>query len=124
LLKINDTFSLYTNFLDFIISNQGEYYSTLLMSMITFNILLSCRFRILENIFSGLDKVYIVHKYTGYFIMLLLILHNILIKSTHEDSIAKEIANPLFYTFLFLIFISALPHIPYLNKILNIPYNV
>jgi len=92
--------------------------------MMAFNILLSCRLRILENLFSGLDKVYVVHKYTGYFILTLLILHNVLIKSTHDNSLAKEIANPIFYIFLFLIFISALPHIPYLNKVLNIPYHV
>lgn len=128
-LSLNDIFGLYTNFWDFILSKQGEFYSTILMTMITFNIILSCRFSIFEKIFSGLDKVYVVHKYIGYFIVLLIILHNSLI---HESRIhltgfftfAKDVTGPLFWLFLIVIFISALPHIPVVNKILKIPYHI
>lgn len=129
ILANNDTFGLYDSFLSFIIKNQGEFYSTLLMFMLCFNILLATRLKFLENIFSGLDKVYVVHKYTGYFSILLLILHDNLIHESRFQgfgffSFAKDIANPLFYAFLISIFISALPNIPYINKILNIPYHI
>ena len=128
-LLSNDTFGLYDTFSNFIIQNQGEFYSTLLMFMFGFNILLSARLSFFESIFSGLDKVYIVHKYTGYFSILLLLLHNALIQSSRIHitgffSFAKDIANPLLYAFLISIFISALPNIPYINKILNIPYHI
>ncbi|MFO0743583.1 MAG: hypothetical protein U0469_00845 [Candidatus Paceibacterota bacterium] len=109
---------LYTSFWDFLINNQGEYYATLLMIMIAFNIILSCRLSFFENIFSGLDKVYVVHKYNAYFIVLLLLLHNTFIRGSriHPDGFfifAKDIANPLLWAFFLAIFVSALPHIPF-----------
>ena len=127
-LASNDIYGLYPSYASFIIDNQGEFYSTLLMFMLSFNILLSARLRFFENIFSGLDKVYVVHKYTGYFTILLLILHNALIEGFSFVSgfftFARDIANPLLYAFLIAIFISALPNIPYINKILKIPYHI
>ena len=129
LLSINDTYGLYTNFWDFLKNNQGEYYSTLLMGMIAFNIILSCRFYFFEKIFSGLDKVYVVHKYTGYFTIVLLLLHDAFIRGSRMHvtgffSFAKDVANPLLWAFLISVFISALPHIPVVNKILKIPYHI
>ena len=128
-LALGDTFGLYTNFWNFILDNRGEFYSTLLMSMIAFNILLSCRFYFFERIFSGLDKVYMVHKYTGYFIVLLLILHDALIRGSRSHitgffSFAKDVANPLLWLFLIAILVSALPHIPVVNKLFKIPYHI
>lgn len=130
ILKQNDIFGLYNSgFLDFLIRRQGEFYSTLLMLLSAFNILLATRAKFLEKIFSGLDKVYIAHKYSGYLILVLLFLHFFLIKGS---GIAGEgffkyslwIANPLFYTFLASIFISALPNIPVVKKVLNVPYHI
>ncbi|MDQ1281756.1 MAG: hypothetical protein QG630_107 [Patescibacteria group bacterium] len=128
-LKRDDIFGLYTNFFDFIIDNQGEFYSTLMMRLISFNISLACRFKYAEYLFSGLDKIYVIHKYTGYLVLLLVILHSNLITSTRFDytgffSFSKEIANPLMYALIASILISGLPHIPYVKKILNIPYNI
>lgn len=129
ILASNDIFGLYPSYISFIIQNQGEFYATLLMFMLSFNILLSARLKFFENIFSGLDKVYVVHKYTGYFAIILLLLHNWLIRGSRLQitgffSFAKEISSPLLYAFLISIFISALPHIPYLNKLLKIPYHI
>lgn len=128
-LAVNDIYGFYTGFWSFVSDNSGEYFATLLMFLLTFNILLSCRFRFLENIFSGLDKVYVAHKYSAYFIFILIILHNTFINGarTHYTgffSFAKDIANPLMWAFFISIFISALPHIPIVKKIFNIPYNI
>lgn len=129
ILKQNDIFGLYRNgFFNFILDRQGEYYGSLMMMLITFNILLATRVRFLEKIFSGLDKVYLVHKYTGYLTFILLLLHFFLVKggniSTGFFKYSLWIANPLFYTFLASIFISALPNIPVIKKVLNIPYHI
>lgn len=128
-LKRSDSFGLYTNFFDFIIDKQGEFYATLMMRLICFNISLACRFKYAEKLFSGLDKVYVIHKYTGYLVLLLVILHSNLIpesmfQNTGFFSLAKEIANPLMYTLIGSILLSALPHIPFVKKILNIPYHI
>lgn len=128
-LSINDIYGYYTGFWSFIYNNQGEYYATILMTFISLNILLSTRLKFIEKIFSGLDKVYVVHKYLAYFIFLLIILHNALIYSSHTFytgffTFAKNIANPLMYLFFALIIISALPHIPFIKKIFNIPYHI
>jgi predicted ferric reductase len=128
-LAKEDIFGYYDNFFRFIIEKQGEYYATLLMTLISFNILLATRIKLLEKIFSGLDKVYVAHKYSAYFIFLLIILHNTLINSSRGQisgffSLAKDIANPLMLAFFILIIISALPHIPVVKKIFNIPYHI
>ena len=128
-LKRADSFGLYTNFFDFVIDKQGEFYATLMMRLISFNISLSCRFKYAENLFSGLDKVYVIHKYTGYLVLLLVILHSNLIsesmfQNTGFFSLAKEIANPLMYALIGSILLSALPHIPFVKNILNIPYHI
>ena len=48
-LASNDIYGLYPSYASFIIDNQGEFYSTLLMFMLSFNILLSARLRFFEN---------------------------------------------------------------------------
>ncbi len=128
-LKRDDVFGIYTNFFDFIVDKQGEFYGTLMMRLISFNISLACRFRYAEYLFSGLDKIYVIHKYTGYLVLLLVVLHSNFIDSSRIDysgffSLSKEVANPLMYVLIFSILISALPHIPYVKKIFNIPYNI
>lgn len=128
-LAINDIYGFYTGFLDFIISKQGEFYATLLMTLLSFNILLAARFKFLENIFSGLDKVYVAHKYSAYFIFIFIILHDTFIHGSRSHtagffSLSKEVANPLMWLFFISIFLSALPYIPFVKKIFNIPYNV
>lgn len=128
-LKMNDTFGLYSNFLDFMIDHQGEFYGTLMMRLISFNISLACRFKFAEKIFSGLDKVYLIHKYTGYLVIFLVLMHSSFIKeggSYHLGffSLAKEVANPLMWALIGSIIISALPHIPFIKNILNIPYHI
>ena len=128
-LALEDIFGYYDSFPRFIIEKQGEYYATLLMTLISFNILLATRGKILEKIFSGLDKVYVAHKYSAYFIFLLIILHNSLIFGSRSHiggffSLAKEVANPLMYSFFLLIILSALPHIPFIKNIIKVPYHI
>lgn len=128
-LKRADSFGLYSSFVDFMIDHQGEFYATLMMRLISFNISLACRFKFAEKLFYGLDKVYVIHKYTGYLVLLLVILHSNLIHSARFEysgffAFSKEVANPLMWALIASIFISALPHIPYFKKILNIPYNI
>lgn len=129
LSKRDDVFRIYTNFFDFIVDKQGEFYGTLMMRLISFNISLACRFKYAEYLFSGLDKIYVIHKYTGYLVLLLVVLHSNFIDSSRIDysgffSFSKEVANPLMYALIVSILLSALPHIPYVKKILNIPYNI
>jgi predicted ferric reductase len=99
------------------------------MTLISLNILLATRVRFVENIFSGLDKVYVAHKYSAYFIFILIILHNTLIQGSRMRysgffSLAKEVANPLMWAFFALIIISTLPHIQFIKKVFNIPYHI
>lgn len=128
-LAAGDIYGYYTGFMTFIFDKQGEFYSTLLMTLLSFNILLAARFKFLENIFSGLDKVYVAHKYSAYLIFILIILHNTLIPESRNHYsgfffLAKEVAGPLMFSFFALIILSALPHIPFVKKFLNIPYHI
>ncbi len=118
-----------TSFIDFMIHHQGEFYATLMMRLISFNISLACRFKYAEKLFYGLDKAYLIHKYTGYLVFFLVLMHNATIISYTNNyigffSLSKEVANPMFYALLLSIVASALPHIPFVKKYLNIPYHI
>ncbi len=128
-LSIDNPFIYNNSFFIFLLNNQGEFYSTILMTLISFNILLATRIKFLEKIFSGLDKVYLAHKYSAYFIFILIILHISFI--SESESIltgffifSRDIADTLKSLFFALIIISALPNIPIVNKIFNIPYHI
>lgn len=91
------------------------------------NLLLAARFKLIEPLFGGLDRVYRVHKYLGISVIGLLLIHYF-IKPNFEglklgaraDELAFNIGTYAFYAILILLtlsWIKRLPRVPY-----EIPY--
>jgi predicted ferric reductase len=89
---------LYTSFWDFLINNQGEYYATLLMIMIAFNIILSCRLSFFKNI---LKIPYHIWKYGHRFMVLLFLIgiyHSVGVKTF-------TFSNPTLSIYMYIVYI-------------------
>ncbi len=59
-----------------------------------FNFILSTRAKFLENIFMGLDKLYISHRLTGIFALIFLIQHPLLLLLRYQDKFISLILPP------------------------------
>jgi len=66
-------------------------------ALMTFNLVLATRFTIISNFFNGLDKVYFVHKFNGYLILVFTFLH--FVKSgtlNNQLGVASKLASDTF----------------------------
>lgn len=102
----------------------GEVFSSWVVTVFAFNFLMATRARWVENIFGGLDKMYLIHRRSGVIAVFLLLAHFIVVP---RDLIAFNVGKPLgFYAFVLIligVIISAAPifkkKIPY-HKWINI----
>jgi len=81
----------------------GEVFSSWVVTVFAANFLMATRARWVENIFGGLDKMYMIHRRAGIIAVVLLILHFIVVPKYPVFSIGK----PLGFISLILILIGA-----------------
>lgn len=97
----------------------GEVFSSWVVTVFAFNFLMSTRARWVENIFGGLDKMYLIHRRSGVIAVFLLLAHFIVVP---RDLIAFNAGKPLgFYAFILIIIGVILSAAPVFKK--KIPYN-
>ena len=102
----------------------GEVFSSWVVTVFAFNFLMATRAKWVENLFGGLDKMYLIHRRSGVIAVFLLLAHFITVP---RDLVAFNAGKPLgFYAFVLIIvgvIISAAPvfkrKIPY-HKWINI----
>ncbi|PTQ83024.1 putative ferric reductase [Nitrosospira multiformis] len=90
-------------------------------------LVLAARFRILEPVFGGLDRVYRMHKYLGIMALAMMILHNIVepdfedwVEETGLGDLAEDIGEVAFAALVALILLSWVKRIPRIHW--EIPY--
>ncbi|MGM0867593.1 MAG: ferredoxin reductase family protein [Bacillota bacterium] len=101
----------------------GEIIGSTMMLMMAITLLLSTRFRFIEPLFGGLDKMYLSHRNAGVTAFLLLILHYLI------TPIAPSYVPPgrapgyiAFFGFVILIIITLAPRLPVIRKFVKISY--
>ncbi|KAA0564639.1 hypothetical protein F0342_10855 [Bacillus sp. CH30_1T] len=101
----------------------GEIIGSTMMLMMALTLLLSTRFRFLEPLFGGLDKMYLAHRNAGVIVFLLLILHYII--TPIDPSYVPPGRAPgyiAFFGFVILIILTIAPRLPVIRKFVRISY--
>lgn len=98
---------------------MGEVFSSWVVTVFAFNFLMATRAKWVENIFGGLDKMYLIHRRSGVIAVVLLILHFIVVP---RDLVAFNPGKPLgFYAFILILLGVLISAAPPLKK--KIPYH-
>ncbi len=97
----------------------GEIFSSWVVTVFAFNFLMSTRAKWVENIFGGLDKMYLIHRRSGIIAIVLLFAHFLIVP---RDLVEFTIGKPLgFYAFILIIIGVILSAAPVFKK--KIPYH-
>ncbi|WP_299365800.1 ferric reductase-like transmembrane domain-containing protein [Winogradskyella sp.] len=79
----------------------GEVFSSWVVTVFAFNFLMATRVKWVENLFGGLDKMYLIHRRSGVIAVFLLLAHFIVVP---RDLVAFNVGKPLgFYAFILII---------------------
>ncbi|WP_271766638.1 ferredoxin reductase family protein [Aquimarina algiphila] len=79
----------------------GEVFSSWVVTVFAFNFLMASRARWVENLFGGLDKMYLIHRRSGVIAVFLLLAHFIVVP---RDLVTFNAGKPLgFYAFILII---------------------
>jgi predicted ferric reductase len=87
----------------------GEMLSSWVITVLAINFLMATRAKVIERIFGGLDKMYMVHRRAGIFAVAFLILHFIVIPKSPEFAIGKPMGLLALVLILIGVIISAAP---------------
>lgn len=97
----------------------GEVFSSWVVTVFAFNFLMATRAKWVENLFGGLDKMYLIHRRSGVIAIILLLAHFIVVP---RDLVEFNAGKPLgFYAFVLMIIGVILSAAPPLKK--KIPYH-
>lgn len=97
----------------------GEVFSSWVVTVFAFNFLMATRAKWVENLFGGLDKMYLIHRRSGVIAVFLLLAHFIIVP---RDLVAFNAGKPLgFYAFVLIIIGVILSAAPIFKR--KIPYN-
>ena len=97
----------------------GEVFSSWVVTVFAFNFLMATRAKWVENLFGGLDKMYLIHRRSGIIAVFLLLAHFIVVP---RDLVAFNAGKPLgFYAFVLIIIGVILSAAPIFKK--KIPYH-
>ena len=87
----------------------GEMLSSWVVTVLAVNFLMATRAKLIERIFGGLDKMYMVHRRAGIFAVAFLILHFIVIPKSPEFAIGKPMGLLALVLILIGVILSAAP---------------
>lgn len=87
----------------------GEVFSTWVVTVFAFNFLMATRARWIENLFGGLDKMYLIHRRSGTIAVLLMIAHVFIVPKTIDFHIGIPLGAAAFFLILFGVLLAALP---------------
>jgi len=97
----------------------GEVFSSWVVTVFAFNFLMATRSKWVENLFGGLDKMYLIHRRSGVIAVFLLLAHFIVVP---RDLVEFNAGKPLgFYAFVLIIIGVILSATPIFKK--KIPYH-
>ncbi len=97
----------------------GEVFSSWVVTVFAFNFLMATRARWVENLFGGLDKMYLIHRRSGVIAVFLLLAHFFIVP---RDLVEFNPGKPLgFYAFVLIIIGVILSAAPIFKK--KIPYH-
>ncbi len=97
----------------------GEVFSSWVVTVFAFNFLMATRAKWVENLFGGLDKMYLIHRRSGVIAVVLLVAHFIVVP---RDLVAFNAGKPLgFYAFVLIILGVIVSAIPIFKR--KIPYH-
>ena len=97
----------------------GEVFSSWVVTVFAANFLMATRAKWVENIFGGLDKMYLIHRRSGVIAVFLLLAHFIVVP---RDLVAFNVGKPLgFWALIFILIGVILSASPALKK--KIPYH-
>ena len=97
----------------------GEVFSSWVVTVFAFNFLMATRAKWVENLFGGLDKMYLIHRRSGIIAVTLLIAHFMIVP---RDLVEFNPGKPLgFYAFILIIIGVMLSAAPIFKK--KIPYH-
>lgn len=97
----------------------GEVFSSWVVTVFAFNFLMATRARWVENLFGGLDKMYLIHRRSGVIAVFLLLAHFIVVP---RDLVEFNPGKPLgFYAFALIIIGVILSVAPFFKK--KMPYH-
>ena len=97
----------------------GEIFSSWVVTVFAFNFLMATRAKWVENIFGGLDKMYLIHRRSGIIAVFLLLAHFIVVP---RDLVEFNPGKPLgFYAFILIIIGVIVSAAPIFKK--KIPYH-
>lgn len=108
---------------DFLRQYLGEMIGSTMMVLMAMALLLSTRFRFLELLFGGLDKVYSAHKHIGIIAGLLLPVHFLVTPLVQDDIPPGRAPGYIaFAGFSILILLSLAPRLPVIRKLIRMRY--
>ncbi|WP_046757517.1 ferredoxin reductase family protein [Kordia jejudonensis] len=97
----------------------GEVFSSWVVTVFAFNFLMATRAKWVENLFGGLDKMYLIHRRSGVIAVVLLLAHFIVVP---RDLVAFNIGKPLgFYALVLILLGVIISAIPFFKR--KIPYH-
>nr|WP_299338199.1 ferric reductase-like transmembrane domain-containing protein [Allomuricauda sp.] len=97
----------------------GEVFSSWVVTVFAFNFLMATRARWVENLFGGLDKMYLIHRRSGVIAIFLLLAHFIVVP---RDLVEFNPGKPLgFYAFILILIGVVLSAVPIFKR--KIPYH-
>ncbi len=96
----------------------GEVFSSWVVTVFAFNFLMATRAKWVEDLFGGLDKMYLIHRRSGVIAVALLIAHFLIVPRSSVFNVGKPLG---FYAFIFIIIGVIISAAPYFKK--KIPYN-
>lgn len=97
----------------------GEVFSSWVVTVFAFNFLMATRAKWVENLFGGLDKMYLIHRRSGIIAVILLLAHFMIVP---RDLVAFNAGKPLgFYAFILIIIGVIVSVVPFFKR--KIPYH-
>ena len=95
----------------------GEMFSSWVITVFGFNLLMATRARWVERVFGGLDKMYLIHRRAGVIAVVLLLLHFGVVPRAPEFSVGKPLGFAAMVLIFFGVVVAAAPvfkrRIPY-----------
>ncbi|WP_299159286.1 ferric reductase-like transmembrane domain-containing protein [uncultured Tenacibaculum sp.] len=96
----------------------GEIFSSWVVTVFAFNFLMATRAKWVENLFGGLDKMYLIHKRSGVIAVILLLAHFIVVPRAIDFNPGKPLG---FYALILILIGVIVSAVPVFKK--KIPYH-
>lgn len=100
----------------------AEMLSSLALVLVSCNLVLATRAPLLERGLTGLDKLFVTHRFIGLSVGVIITTHFLIVPKTPGWVPSKLVGYPLIASLLIMIFVASAPRFPW-NRLVPLPYH-